>query len=220
MQRDSRARPLLLVALTVAASCSGTDAPGAADSQRISPSAGSGATAPSANVPPAPSPDRYVALKACPFECCRYGTWRLRTAATVWREPSRTSDSLVALHAGARIVTDSGIVIVDPVGLAVITGTPRRRIDPSAPPLSAGDTLQLLDYLGEGVQRVRTRDSVFTVGFMIDSAGSNGVQLLRAPRRSWWPHLREPLAGWILMDSVRVRGADACSGEPPLQNEE
>lgn len=211
MPRDSRARSLLLVALAVAASCSRTDTPGAADSQ---------ATSPPASATPAPAPDRWVALKACPFECCRYGTWQLRTAALLRREPSPTSDSLAAFSAGARIVTDSGIVIVDPVGLAVITGTPRRPMDTAALPVRAGDTLQLLDYLGEGVQRVRARDSVFTVDFMIDSTGSSGVKLLRAPRRSWWAHVREPQAGWILMDSVRVRGADACSGDPPLQNEE
>ena len=211
MQADPRVRRLLVVALAAAASCSRTDTPGAGDSQ---------ATSPPASTTPAPTPGRWVALKACPFECCRYGTWQLRTGALLRREPSPASDSLAALGAGARIVTDSGIVIVDPVGLAVITGTPRRTMDTAALPVRAGDTLQLLDYLGEGIQRVRARDSVFTVDFMIDSTGSGGVKLLRAPRRSWWAHLREPQTGWILMDSVRVRGADACSGDPPLQNDE
>lgn len=218
MQRISA---VLVLLLTVVSACSGRDVPPPADSPApMSPPADSTAPAPQpagGSASTGPAVRSYVALKACPFECCRYGVWRLRTPAALRSTHTRTSAAIATLDSGTRIVADSGIVIVSPVGLAVITGTPRRMLDTTRLPVRTGDTLELLDYLGEGVQRVRWRDTIFEVDFLIDSAGRSGVKLVRAPVRSWWVHLREPRSGWILMDSVRVRGADACSGEPALR---
>ena len=66
---------------------------------------------------------------------------------------------------------------------------------------------------GEGYWRVRHRGALLDAEQNWDSLGSRGAKLLRKPSQAWWVLLTEPQSGttgWILMDGVRIDGADAC----------
>jgi hypothetical protein len=60
---------------------------------------------------------------------------------------------------------------------------------------------------------VRRRGALLDAEQNWDSLGSRGAKLLRKLSQPWWILLTEPQSGttgWILMDGVRIDGADAC----------
>lgn len=149
---------------------------------------------------------------ACPFECCQYGDWTLLTAAPLREAPSPAARVLLRIPRRSAVRSDSGIVRVTRVGLLRVMRTVR------APDLGidyqAGDTVRVLDYLGEGFYTVwyRGRQSPSPVGF-----DDPDLRVLARPRSEWWAHVtwRGPttsVSGWIRMDDVEVRGADGCAG--------
>ena len=157
----------------------------------------------------------FVVHGVCPFECCQYGQWRLATAVTLRARPEQGADSVGTVVAGRRVRADSGVVVLSPVGLAVVMGPSVRRTYDDSTPFSVGDTIEVLNYEGEGFSKVRWHGqelSVRTASW--DSIGSNGVRLIRPPVSSWWVHMTDSATvarGWVLMTNVRADGADACS---------
>ena len=96
----------------------------------------------------------YVLHGACPFECCRYGKTTMIRGGTLRASPTYYSDSVGRVADGARVQTDSGMVIMHPTGLAVIVAeTPAMGENLSGP--RVGDTLEILHSAGEGKHRVR-----------------------------------------------------------------
>ena len=156
----------------------------------------------------------YVARGACPFECCVYGDWTLLTAALLRSAPG-ASDSAGVLPPNTPIRADSGLAVVNPVGLAVVEQSPAKGIFEDTINLRVGDTLELLDYEGEGYRnvRVRGRRLLLTEYWSAETDAKHGIRLVRKPESRWWVHATAGARrGWMLMDSVRVRGADACGG--------
>jgi hypothetical protein len=159
----------------------------------------------------------YAAHGACPFECCRYGEWTLRSASMPIYRWWSAADSIGVLRKGEKFRADSGIVMVEPVGIAVVTSDSLRLEPyPQAALIGAhrGDTLRLLNYLGEGYRNVRLRDSVFSMMEQWDSSGTHGAQLTRNPVSAWYVHVTHGAEkGWILMKrDASVAGSDACGG--------
>lgn len=84
-----------------------------------------------------------------------------------------------------------------------------------------GDTLYVLDYLGEGHYRVWYEGTVLTTYEFWDRPeledrwrrpDAEGTMTVE-PRTRWWVRVRTPAGerGWIEMkEGVRVRGHDAC----------
>ncbi|MDP3772687.1 MAG: hypothetical protein Q8Q85_00300 [Gemmatimonadales bacterium] len=116
------------------------------------------------------------------------------------------------------ILADSGIVVVTPIGLAVVDSAVD---DPESDfSFAAGDTLFLLDYLGEGLRRIRVREETLRVSEFWDSTGRHGARLLRPPLQIWWVHVTlDPpgVRGWILMTTDVVAGPEnvVLHGEHP-----
>lgn len=154
----------------------------------------------------------YYARGGCPFECCRYGEWVMRTAATLRSNYRGSPDSVGILAAGDKVRADSGVVVLQPMGLAIVTDTTLKFETAGAKPaVRVGDTLLLLDYHGEGYRSVRWHDMVFTMEEQWDSTGSRGARLVRKPVSAWWVHMtRGNLRGWVNMTGVEVGGSDAC----------
>ena len=168
-------------------------------------------------------------VSACPFECCVYGTWRFLTAADV-RSNARLAAPVVArIAAGQRVRATRGHVRMDTLGLVLV----RRDFRDAniGRDYRAGDTLLVLDYVGEGYSRVWVRGErrLLDLGFVLSEhgppVGSDTAAMLelRPPVRQWWAHVTLPIpvlkdgpraaarAGWVHMTSdVDVRGADAC----------
>ena len=159
-------------------------------------------------------PTTYYAHGGCPFECCRYGNWTMRTGATVRNNYRGYQDSIGVLSAGDKVHADSGVVVVRPMGIAIVTDTTLRFDATNRPAVRAGDTLFLLDYHGEGYRSVRWRDSVFSMEEQWDATGSKGAKLVREPISVWWVHMTKgDVKGWVNMSRVQVGGADACGGD-------
>jgi hypothetical protein len=81
---------------------------------------------------------------------------------------------------------------------------------------AAGDTLFLLDNVGEGFRRVWYRGSVLqtdAVSGFVAEGGAPAAEVLVEPREEWWARARMPdgRTGWLWMDRTpRMEGADAC----------
>lgn len=214
-ERRSRGKALRAAALSIVLAAfigCAREKPGIADTSRLSDSPG-GAVAPQ---PPQPAPFKFdsgtiVVQRACPFECCTYRDWELLTGAPLRAGPGRSADSLAFLAAGTPVKADSGLVVMNPPGLVVITGTPPKLLMAGDVPFKRGDTLVILNHIGEGMRRVRWKDREMEIDEYWRTPGQ-GARVIRPAVQHWWTHVTTDLhRGWILMDSVRVKGADRCA---------
>lgn len=178
-------------------------------------------------------PEAPYVTKACPFECCTYGEWRFPAGAELRAAPSLAAAIVGRIPADARVRADSGHVRVDTLGVVLVRRDFR---DPDVDEqYEAGDTLLVLDYLGEGFSNVWVRGErrQLTLVHVLSSYGppvgadTAAMAELRAPAATWWAHVTIPLAvrkegatdaaaprrGWVHMSpDVDVQGADACGG--------
>ena len=161
--------------------------------------------------PVALSPDSVLVGAACPFECCQYGKWTLDSAADLRATPSVTAPIVAHLKEGTEVVADTGFVVVNPVGLVLGIGDFRQ--PETGVELHAGDTLFVLEEVGEGRWHARLHGELVSVSSeQIDTDGNYGAKLVRAPHSQWWAHfvVLGFRSGWVLMDEVKEHGADAC----------
>jgi hypothetical protein len=136
----------------------------------------------------------WVAPNACPGEYCTLGEWQLTEDMILRREPAVGSDSVGFVPALAPFCADSAIVVVDPPGVLVVS-RPR-----AEEPFAVGETVLILDNLGEGEWNVLWRDSVMPA-FQYWAYDEGADQLKEPGASRWWVHVRyEPAgaAGWIL----------------------
>lgn len=155
---------------------------------------------PQAASPPATdvqeSLSEYVVHGVCPFKCCHYGSWTSLRGGILRTEPNLSADSVGAITPGAQMRTDSGVMVLHPPGIAVVVsdsapGSTRPRV---------GDTVQVLDYVGQGQQISRVRWQ----GQELQMTGG-GLQMVRDPMQEWWVYVTDPAtraAGWMLMGGV------------------
>lgn len=181
-----------------------------------------------------PRPRSPYVVAACPGECCHYGTWRFVTPAEVRGEPHRAATVVARIGAGHRVRADSGLVRIDTIGLAVV----RRdfRDADAGHAYRGGDTLLVLDYLGEGFSNVwvhgeRRQLSLLEMrlkGAPVTQPDTATLVELRPAAQEWWAHVtlaprragRRPGSGapraregWVNMTGdVHVNGADSCGG--------
>ena len=163
-------------------------------------------------------PDRLRhGANACPFECCVY---RDRTPTDeVPLRPEPIHSTLVALRipAGETFRADSGFVWVTRVSLvAVLDSVMAEGL--GGTPFLPGDTLVVLDYVGEGFFNVWDGGRVREVAAFWRSAagsGAGGAEIRGAEyAREWWVHAttRSGRTGRFDADSVApLRGADTCA---------
>jgi hypothetical protein len=167
---------------------------------------------------------------ACPFECCTYGPWRFESAVALRAAPRRAARVVGTLPAGTGVRADSGHVRIDTLGVVLVR---RGFRDPdSGDAYEAGDTVLVLDYLGEGFSHVwvRGRRRQLSLASVLSRYGPPAaaddtatLREVRPPVSEWWAHVTLPprvakpgawpRRGWILMTAeVDVRGAYSCGG--------
>ncbi len=154
----------------------------------------------------------FVAYGACPFECCTYGAWEFDSAVVVQHTPTDSAAVMALVPPHTPLATDSGIVVVRP-GVVVFDAPVRD--EEGGTTFEAGDTLFLLDYLGEGFQRGRRGRGGDTLTIFAEfwRDAPSSARVLRDAHQVWWAHVARPdsLAGWIRMQpGVFASGSDAC----------
>src|SRR5512146_2350039 len=96
-------------------------------------------------------PENYVAKKACPFECCRFGNWSVRQDTELVDAPGG-SRVVGRARKGTRIVGITGEVHLKPRPVVVL----------GAGDLPKDSIAFVLDYQGEGYAHVYTRGKVIS----------------------------------------------------------
>jgi len=187
-----------------------------------------GALPPEAAPPASPAEDdpvaRWAALlpdslrhrgNACPFECCVYRDWTPTGDVALRARPSHAEPAVLAIPPDQTFTADSGFVQVTGVSLVAVTDSVMAE-PPGGTPFLPGDTLVVLDYVGEGFFNIWDGERVREIaGFWgAEVMPSHGI-LLGGERyaREWWVHAttRAGERGWFNADSVaRLRGVDAC----------
>jgi hypothetical protein len=162
----------------------------------------------------------YLALGACPFECCTYGRWTTSARLTAYQRPMDYAGIAFQIEPGASFEADSGFVQVLRPGVVVADSAFALYEGPTVPP---GDTLYLLDTIGEGYERAWYRDSVYEVSGEFwnwgqaprAEADTFRARLVRPAQARWWAHVRDARGreGWLDMDAIpggTLQGVDAC----------
>lgn len=155
--------------------------------------------------PPAPEPggvaqssvtgQTYIVHGVCPFKCCHYGNWTSLRGGALRTEPNLSADSVGGISPGAQMRTDSGVMVLSPPGIAVVVGD---SAGSSAGP-QAGDTVEVLNYVGHGqeAKRVRWQGQEMEM--------TSGLRMVRDPMQQWWVYVTDPTTmtgGWMLMGGV------------------
>ena len=120
---------------------------------------------------------------------------------------------MATLRRGTRVMADSGIVVMSQLGLVAIRGPyrdPTMEVD-----YVAGDTLVLLDYIGEGFFNAWYRGHVRQVSAYWSRQDTSSAYLVTEPRGDWSAHIGWSVGahtrhGWLDMQHTSVGGADAC----------
>ncbi len=156
---------------------------------------------------------RYVSLDACPFECCTYRDWIAESDTAVF-ESARSTVEVATVRAGQTVEALTGNVYVVPVPVEV---TRKTTVDSLR--FDVGETFYLLDYLGEGYQRVwlAGKPAEFDSSEMWDpdaivtSHSASYGSCETSSDRCWWriapEHRRQPAEWW-----VRLRLPDGTEG--------
>jgi hypothetical protein len=158
-------------------------------------------------------PDSVLVRRgACPFECCTYREWVAEGPIAVVGGERDRGRPRFTIAAGERFRADSGNVWITGLLLVAV-----QQPVADAPYWSfvAGDTLVVLDHLGEGHFNVWHAGRVQDVeGFWEPWRDGPGAGTLGAQRSEWWVHVTLPdgRAGWFeAAPEVRFAGADACA---------
>lgn len=154
----------------------------------------------------------FIHRGACPFECCRYGEWRTTAAVPVFRS-QRLTGVAFTMPEGQPFLADSGTVFIDDVLLIAVHDSVG---DPPYWSFVPGDTLVVLDYVGEGRYRAWHEGKVLEVeGFWGAERMPLVAEMIGRWTSEWWVHVTLPdgRTGWVdASPPARFRGADACAG--------
>ncbi len=174
----------------------------------------------------------YIIEGACPFECCTYGDWSAEERIPVYSSQGDTSQLLFHLENGVTFQALTGNVVVLETGLVGVHESyelygyysPENNSylkKPIRQPVTAGDTLLVLNYLGEGEWNVWFQGNIYQEDGMKwrfgrypedRPADEVPATLVKQPETEWWVKIETPEGkeGWILMKNAKVSGNDAC----------
>lgn len=236
-------RPLLLATVAALSSCGGEQSP--PPGQRVEPvigdTAGLGAdpdTQPAGEESTVdPVVARFIAglggdtiltrWGACPFECCVYRSWHSGSDIPLRPRPDMAAAVHDTLPTGTTFDADTGFVRITSPQLVVVEDSveaylldPGERYEGRNVHLVPGDTLLVLEYVGEGHYRLaRGEDRLSAQQFWPLPDGSPPWQGTRGNTigdyaAQWWVHARLPDGrdGWFRADSdIRLSNVDACA---------
>lgn len=156
---------------------------------------------------------------ACPFECCTYGTWTTSAQTSLYVQPGDTTAApAFSVPADTELDAATGHVLVTRLDATALRDSATLYLDYDETRTAApGDSVVVLDYVGEGTYRVWYDGAVYQAdGAAVlpptDEAGATHLDS-GAAHRQWWVRAEGPdgRTGWLWMDRTPpVEGADAC----------
>ena len=164
----------------------------------------------------------YVVDPACPGEGCLYGQWLSCDSVRLLEGPDPDASTLSWLERDQWFEVEGGRVIVrQPATYVARRAVPDDSVGwESWIPMSAGDTLYVLDYLGEGFHNVSWQGSIqnsfqFWVGQRPDTVHS-ALALLQPGINEFWGSTRLPSGelGWLQVVPQSVFTASRYSMMP------
>lgn len=158
-------------------------------------------------------PARFIDRGACPFECCRYGTWKTEKTTIGYARANKHSKRIGKFLAGSNVAAMSGEVRTVPSRFVF-----KKKYEKYKP----GDVLWVYTYLGEGVFKVWFKQRMYeeNLGFS-PYGGSMGNrcqverlcwgELDKELQMTWWIKIRtdEGWVGWT-DQAENFSGADGC----------
>ena len=207
--------------LVVVSGCGGPDDAGGADPAGREVDAGnsgeSGVLAPPGMALP------YVVEPACPGEGCAYGTWRACDSVPVLELPDVGATTVAHLRENESFEVQVGRVVVE-VPEAVVLTRPTRQFGFSDEGVlfSEGDTVYVLDYLGEGYFNVWSADSILETevfwpwdAFIPGSDFEYGGEVVQPGQRAFWVRITAGnVGGWVRADQASVLSANSIDPAP------
>lgn len=162
---------------------------------------------------------------ACPFECCIYREWIAEAPVVVRSAPAGDAAIVVTLPAGARFDADTGFVRITSAQLVVVTRSveawmhaPGERYGGIPDTIAVGDTLLVLEHLGEGHVMMTHGDDLVSAEQFWPAAdgwtphgGAKGIAI-GEHGAEWWARVRTAAGatGWIDAYGSQLGNVDAC----------
>ncbi len=149
-------------------------------------------------------PKFYIDKGLCPLECCTYGEWIARKEMRLVQRPN--GKKVVAMIAkGERVQGLTGEVHSIPAKVTT------EREHPEAG-LKTGETVYVLNYLGEGHFRAWHKGKLIEIENMSDEGPF--------PQMTWWVKVKTTsgVVGWTTSLPGSFEKQDAC-GEPAARRE-
>ena len=158
---------------------------------------------------------------ACPFECCTYGSWTTTDETALYAAPGDTAAApAFSVPAGTGLTVATGHVLLTRLDALSLPDSTTLFLDADETRTAApGDSVILLDYVGEGTYRVWYDGGIYQADGAAVLPPSDEPTVTHADpgetHRQWWARAEtgEGQAGWLWMDRTPpVEGADACAG--------
>jgi hypothetical protein len=164
-----------------------------------------------------------VRAGACPFECCTYGTWTPMQPVVIYAIEGDTASAADTIPTGEAFTSRTGNVHLTDIPTVVLSDTISGYDSTGTViTLQAGDTVRVLDYVGEGNWWVRSGGRVVqlprfwhTPDRPADRGFPDIAEAATEPTSSWWVAVTRPdvRTGWLLVrKEYRFGGWDRCGG--------
>ena len=162
---------------------------------------------------------------ACPFECCMYREWLAAAPVLVRAAPQGDAAVVVTLPPGTRFDADTGFVRITQPQLVVATAPveawrhqPGQRGGGRPDTIAAGDTLLVLEHLGEGHVMMTHGDDLVSAEQFWPSGdgwmphGGPKAEVIGDHEAEWWARIRtdDGTTGWIDAYGSELGNVDAC----------
>src|SRR5947207_12837919 len=128
--------------------------------------------------PPVP----FIDKGACPFECCTYRQWDVKTPTIIRSAMKDNAPVSFRLNKGEKVLGMTGVVITTQPGeVKVLKKTKLGKLD-----VKTGETLILLTNLGEGFHKVWYHGRIYQV----DTIDETKFKTIREPKAVWWVKIK------------------------------
>ncbi len=165
----------------------------------------------------------YVVSPACPGEGCAYGEWLACDSIPIYQSAGLPIHPLEWLVRDQTFVVDSGKVIVRRPGAVLISQrTPQHSLGYAKTVFEAGDTLFVLNYLGEGFFDAIYRGNIVETEvfwpwqyWFPSEDYIYGGEVLQEAETEFWVFVRaDDQTGWLWVDESRLTAANSLDPSP------